>query len=314
MSVEYYSRETKKKDIQHCPKLIERRDIKNESIFMIEKDIELSTSLAYKDTDICRIKKGTCIYIEKISRANTRVDEEEKYEIKFCYLKNNRVYYEEGYATRKELVDINKKLISNKLTNILQEKYSRLHYKYLREENELHERFEKYNNFCVLGIVYLSIICGMLVGFLNSVLLGFTIGFSLAFILAIICIGFLNSSKTRYMYKHNMFDVEDLYKCDNEKFFQLPEKIRRINKRALKEVLKDGETIQPLIDEVKDKKDIQISLSKSDKISVCISKQPTQVTQLVNKHEEKTKLLVGDWQTFPNSPLQLFVSKKTITN
>ena len=328
MSVEYYSRKTEKKekqDIQYCPKLIERRDHKNESIFMVKKDIELSTSLAYKDTDICKIKKGTCIYIEKISRADTRTDEEEKYKITFHYLENNRVYYENGYVTQKELEGINKKLISNELTNTLQEKYSRLHYKYLREENELYERFEKRTYLWALGIIIISFTSGILVGFSSikdSVLLGFLIVFSSVFILSMIGNEILHHSKIKYMLKHNMMEEADLSKCDNAEFFQMPEKLRRINRRALKEVLKDGETLQPFIDEVKDKKDIQVSLSKNNKISVCIdkmstndlSKQPTQVTQPVNKQEEKTELLVGDWQTFPNSPLQLFVSKKTITN
>ena len=315
MSVEYYSRKTEKKDIQYCPKLIERRDHKNESIFMVKKDIELSTSLAYKDADICKIKKDTCIYIEQISRADTRVDNEEKYKITFHYLENNRVHYENGYATQKELEGINKKLISNELTNTLQEKHSRLHYKYLREENELHERFEKRTYLWALGIVIVSIIGGLLAGFSDikdSVLLGCLIGFSSVFILSMIGNEILHHSKIKYMQKHNMIEEEDLSKCDNTEFFQMPEKLRRINRRALKEVLKDGETIQPLINEVKDKKDIQISLSKSNKISVCISKQPTQVTQPVNKQEEKTELLAGDWQTFPNSPLQLFVSKKKV--
>ena len=343
MGVEYYENKREEKKAEDLTELELRVNHNDEHLFIVDKDIEARTT----GQKMCRIKKGTLIFIEKGNIEREAVENGD-YHISFYYPKeDNRAELTKIYVNRKEIEGINKKLKVTPLISILQKKYNHLYAYNLDKEITSYKINDKLTSYSSAIFIIIGVILGFITGHYKGFILGLVVGVSIIVAMASGALGVEYLLTKRYMKKHNLTDEDDFCEWYNSTLVADEDNANlkgRAKLRALKQIFTDGVNLFESIKEFyTDKKvsDIHFYMNRNYDIFVGIDNAidntktktkafsvltPDKLIKMPSKNKKtkknkKKEIPVnkpegtdGDWQTFPNSPLQLFVSKKTIAN
>lgn len=322
MGVKYFSREINKKDIDNSPILSEKIKDKHKHIFIATDNIDFPTYMTDEKTNICRIEKDTVIYIKDIEQNYCL----KKYEIDFYYFNGKQEVYEEAYVTEDELMAVDKKLKLTDFTEVLQKKYNRVYNSYMDDEDTVQSKCLK---IVLIGAGVLTfLVLAPMTFFIIKNYLVLAIVYSMITAVLGCIIGkyhFYRKMVEKYMKEYNIISkdgVIDWKRYSGDSIFDSFYKEVRCRRKTVKEVLKDAENIQALIKDLElnpnIKRDIEYFLSNDNEITVKIDSQiinkeqdPLTETTIGKITQKNPAILSGDWQTFPNSPLQLFVTEKT---
>ena len=331
MGVKYFSREINKEDIDNSPILSEKIKDKHRHIFIATDDIDFPTYMTDEKTNICRIEKDTIIYIKNIKSIEPNYHmSNRKDEIDFYYFNGKQEVYEEAYVTEDELMAVDKKLKLTDFTEVLQKKYNKVYDSYMDDEDTVQKKCTISLLIGAFALAFLTITPTVFFALKGYTLLAFVIPMVFATLSCIIGeYRFYRKVVEKYMKEYNIISkdgVIDWKRYSGDSIFDSFYKEMRCRRKTVKDVLKDAENIQALIKDLElnpnIKRDIEYSLSDDNEITVKID------SQIINKEQDpliETKttisettqknptILSGDWQTFPNSPLQLFVTEKTAT-
>ena len=326
MGVKYFSREINKKDIDNSPILSEKIKDKHKHIFIATKDIDFPTYMTDEKTNICRIEKDTIIYIKSIEpnyHMSNRKDE-----IDFYYFDGKEEVYEEAYVTEDELMAVDKKLKLTDFTEVLQKKYNRKYNSYMDDEYIVQKKCTITLLIGVFALAFLTV--APMIFFVLKNYIALAVAYSVITAVLGCIIGehlFYRKIVEKYMKKYNIISKDGVInwkRYSENSIFEGFCQEWRCRRKAVKEILKDAENIQALIKDLElnpnIKRDIEYFLSDDNEITVKIDSQiinkeqdplietETMIEEITQKHPE---LLIGDWKSFPNSPLQLFVTNKS---